>query len=162
MRVVSREWTEERNQKLLEWFKGDRQALEFLLLLSDITETWDDLIDRDRPVSEEEIHGAFMKALLILPMHPFYMKHFSYLFPIMNQAVNSWLDANDLVRRGNNGKRYAFVLRNMDIQIAQAIAYLVGGWEHMRQVSAEMWDYFGVKQDDYEEWVAEGSHELRE
>lgn len=156
MRVVSDEWIAERNRKLLEWFNGSTEAVEFLLLISEITEVWDDLIDRDVPVPDERIHTAFMKAMLVLPVHPFYMKHRAYLWPLMNQAVNSWLDANELVKQGDNGRRYAFVVRNMDIQIAQAIAYLTGGWDHMRRVSAEMWTYFGVEQDDYAEWVAEG------
>lgn len=153
--MVSDEWIAERNRKLLEWFNGDASAVEFLLLISEITETWDDLIDRDCPVSDTQINAAFMKAMLVLPVHPFYMRHRAYLWPLMNQAVNSWLDANELVKQGDDGRRYAFVVRNMDIQIAQAIAYLTGGWDHMRHVSAEMWTYFGVKQDDYDDWVAE-------
>lgn len=64
---ASKEWIEERNKKLLQWFNGDVEAVEFLLLLSDITELWDDLIDRDVPIHDERIHSVFTKIFLVLP-----------------------------------------------------------------------------------------------
>lgn len=149
-------WILERNKKLLEWFSGDVDAVEFLLLISDITEVWDDLIDGDKPLTPDQIHTAFLKALFELPTNPFFRKHQSYLMPVMLQAANSWILANTFEKGDNNQRALAYTLRNMDIQVAEAIVYLTGGWRKLREVSAEIWTFFGADQDDILTWLAGG------
>lgn len=148
-------WRERRNSKLHEWFLGDREAVQLLLTLSDITELWDDLIDNDKPISREQINAAFMRALIDLPTNPFFAQHKTYLMPLIIQSINSWQDANVLEQGDDNQRAIAYTLRNMDIQIAQAIAFIVGGFEHMRTVSVDMWDMFGARQDDIGTWLEE-------
>ena len=152
---ASKEWIEERNRKLLEWFNGDVEAVEFLLLLSDITELWDDLIDRDVPIPDERIHSVFTKIFLVLPHQPFYRKHAGYLSPLIAQAINAWMTANQFARGTKSQRALAYTLRNVDIMIAEAIVYLTSGWQRMREVSPELWDYFGAEQDHIDDWLAE-------
>lgn len=150
-------WELERNRKLLEWFNGDAEAVEFLLLLSEITELWDDLIDGDKPILAEQVNTVFMKALLVLPGHPFYRKHQAYLMPLMIHAINSWHLANTFEKGTNNERALAYTLRNLDILIAEAIVYLTGGWARMREVSPHLWRLFGAGQDDIEVWLEGGT-----
>lgn len=162
MRVVSDEWIAERNRKLLEWFGGNVEAVEFLLLLSEITELWDDLIDRDKPVYDHQINAVFTKALVVLPQHPFYRKHTAYLSPLIMQAINAWMTANTFQKGTKSERALAYTLRNVDIMIAEAIVYLTCGWQRMREVSPELWRYFGAEQDDIDEWLADKSQELED
>ena len=35
--------------------------------------TWDDLVDKDKPVSEADINGAFVALMVHVPANPFYL-----------------------------------------------------------------------------------------
>ena len=154
--MVSEEWIIERNRRLLEWFNGDVEAVEFLLLLSDITELWDDLIDKDRPISDERINYVFEHALVTLPLHPFYQKHHQHLRPLFIHAINAWQLANKFAKGTRSERALAYTLRNMDIMIAEAIVYLTSGPARMREVSPELWKFFGAEQDDIDVWLGGG------
>jgi len=56
----------------LEWFGGDHHTLNMYRAFIDLLHTWDDLVDKDKPVSEIEINRAFLTALVYLPANPFY------------------------------------------------------------------------------------------
>lgn len=155
MRWGSEEWKNVRDVRLRTWLLGDDDALNFLVTISNITEVWDDLIDGDKPVTAGQVNGAFFDALVNLSNNPFYVKYRERLTPIIIQSINSWLDANDLEKGGSNQRALAYTLRNMDIQLLQFIVYLVGGFEHMRSVSREIWDFFGADQDDAITWIME-------
>lgn len=149
----SLEWSLERNRKLLDWFGGDEDALAFLLSISTITELWDDLLDADKPITEQRVHEAFFQALVRMPCNPFYIKHREHLTPIIIQSINSWMDANIFEQGDATERTLAYTLRHMDLQLATAIVYLTQGYAKMREISPEMWRYFVVAQDDAPTWI---------
>jgi len=151
----SREWMTNRNEILLDWFNGDRDALQFLMMISDATELWDDLIDKDKEIAPHQINKAFFYMLAGIPENSFYAKHREYLTPVIIQCINSWHDANILEYGDRNQRIIAYTLRNMDLQLVQAIVFLTSGYSKMREVSALMWIEFGAKQDDILEWVGD-------
>ena len=51
-------------------FKGNDDAVQLVLMLREISHTWDDLIDKDKPVADTQIHRAFWIALIGLRNHP--------------------------------------------------------------------------------------------
>jgi hypothetical protein len=155
MQWGSEEWKRERDLKLLNWFSGNKDAVDFLLAISDVAELWDDLIDGDKPITKQRVNTAFMTALVELPNNPFYVEHREHLTPIIIQAANSWLDANELEKGDVNQRALAYTLRNMDIQLVQAIVYITGGFAKLRTYSADIWDYFGARQDPVLDWVQE-------
>lgn len=146
-------WKETRDGVLLAWFGGDRNALDFILALSDVTELWDDLVDQDKDIGRQRIDTAFYTALVSLPCNPFYIKHRVYLTPLIIQAINSWQDANVLEQGDRNERALAYTLRNIDIQLVQAIVFITQGYEKMREVSPEIWKMFAAEQDDVLAWV---------
>lgn len=97
-----------------EWFGGNEEAARFVAQLCDVAHTWDDLIDRDTPVSEEAINRCFESALLRIPANPFYQTHFAALSPLLFTGVLGYLTANRMERSGDahqieiaHGLRYA-------------------------------------------------------
>ena len=48
----------------VEWFGGNKDALNLFFMLVDLVQTWDDLVDRDREVRQQEINNAFLVALV--------------------------------------------------------------------------------------------------
>lgn len=153
MQWGSESWKSVRDAQLMEWFNNDEHAVHFLLSISTITELWDDLIDKDKQLTDAMIHKGFFEALVSLPCNPFYIKHRVYLTPIIIQAINSWQDANVLQTGSRNDRAIAYTLRNMDIQLVQAIVYITQGYDKLREVSPEIWRYFGSEQDDIITWA---------
>lgn len=132
-------WRELRDQHLRRWLLDDAAAVACVVLISSISETWDDLIDRDRRLDPASINQAFVNALLVLPNNPFYATHRAFLEPVMLLAINAWLDAEVLVREpAAQWRMLAFYLRNYLAEIIQACACLQGGWQHMRAISLEV------------------------
>jgi hypothetical protein len=154
MRWNSPEWRKERDAKILEWFGGNVDAVQFLKLISDITELWDDLVDKDREIPDDEIDDAMMAALIYLPLNPFYREHAAYLTPLMISSINNWKDANALSAGTRSQRALAYTLRNMDIQIVQAIVFITQGYDRLREVSQDIWTFFGADQDDIDSWLS--------
>lgn len=108
-----------------------------------ISQVLDDLIDRDKPVSDAAITGAFWMALIELPANPFYRQHEPYLRPLMASALQDWKDATGMERAGDeHGMHLAFVLRDQLTAVVIQCAYLIGGYDWMQSVSAQIRRHF--------------------
>lgn len=149
------DWKKLRDAKLLHWFAGDRDAVAMLMMLSDITEIWDDLIDKDKPIPDEAIHEAFFKLIVLLPNNPFWVKHRVFLTPIIIQSISSWRAANALARGSRSERALSYTLRNADIQLVQAMIYLTRGQQAMIDLTPVLWKEFAAQQDDIDVWLGE-------
>lgn len=118
-------------------------AVAFCETLFRISQTLDDLIDKDQPVSDDAIVSAFWQALIELPGNPFYRRHELYLRPLMAGALQDWRDSV-LLERGDDdhGKALAFVLRSQLTSLVVQCAYLVGGEDWMNHVSEPIRRHF--------------------
>lgn len=150
MKWDSNDWRKLRDAKLEEWLGED--GAKCIVLLSTVSETWDDLIDRDKPVSGEEVTNAFLITLVQLDLNPFWKMYKSYLFPVMVVGINAWLDANYINEHKADRKHLmlAFYIRNYAAELVQIAAFCVGGFEHMRKVSLEVREF--LNHETYFEW----------
>lgn len=135
------DWRASRNAKLLEWV-GDPAAAAFLLLFSDVCEVFDDLIDKDKPVTDEDIVRTLFSTLVDIPMNPFFAAYRAQLVPVIVTGINAWLDANKLEKGTDNEQALAYVLRDWVIELTMFVIYLVKGREHLRRVSMDVRRYF--------------------
>ena len=55
----SEEWNLKKEELLYKWL-GDEHAVIFILTIGQITETWDDLIDKDKQLSDDHINEVFL------------------------------------------------------------------------------------------------------
>jgi hypothetical protein len=122
-------------QFLTEVLLGNRDAVRFCSCLFHVSQVIDDLIDQDKQITARDIERSYWDAMIEIPSNPFYQRHIQTLVPLMQTAFNDWLDANDLEYSDDHGKNIAFVLRDSVGSIACQVAYLVGGFDHMRSVS---------------------------
>jgi len=152
MKHDSIEWRELRNIKLLEWFDGDQSAVEFIVALSSVAELWDDLTDKDKTPSQEEINTVFWNALVALPTNEFFNTHKHFLMPLIIQSVNAWHDSVELEAGSKNDRAYALTLRLLALQIAPMVVLIKKGFVEARKVSVEMWRYF-TAHDDAMKWI---------
>ncbi|MTJ81732.1 MAG: hypothetical protein F8N37_12040 [Telmatospirillum sp.] len=123
--------------------KGRRDAVVFIKMMCDILHTWDDLIDRDKPVDPEAINRAFFTALVTLPRDPFYAANFALLNPIVETAIYNWWTANLYEASSDEDRlRAAFILRSSYSDIATMCARIVGGPDWARTVGPEIHDHW--------------------
>lgn len=120
--------------------KGDTDAYNFLQLMFEVIHTWDDLVDRDQVLSEQEINSCFWTALIALPSNEFYRQHFLMLHPIVVSSTLNWFAANslelDFIRSGNQHKVHtAFILRGTYAALVQQCALILGGAEWAAKIA---------------------------
>lgn len=126
-------------QTFLEWMKGDTAAAQFVVNLHGIFEIWDDLIDKDKPVSDANINAAFMGALVILPRNPFYQAHFTLLNPLVESAILDWHTANALeAKKDEASLREAYVIRCSFYVVPVMCARIIGGQEWAQSVNLSL------------------------
>jgi hypothetical protein len=123
--------------------KGDPSAERYLRMIAGAARTLDDLVDADHPVPQGEVVLAFAGLLVGLNHNAFFLKHREALVALHQMALNAWLDANEWEKSPDPDRRiYAHVLRDAVNEILPAVAYLTGGWEHMRAVSRQTRELF--------------------
>jgi hypothetical protein len=130
--------------------RNNAPAILFCELLFQISQTLDDLIDKDREVSDNEIYRAFFQSLIDLPANGFYRANELFLRPMMASALQDWRDATTLEKQDYHGKTIAFVLRDQLTSLVVQVAGLVGGFDWMQSVSADIRRHFHEDQlNDY-------------
>lgn len=78
----------------LEWFGGNEHALQMFRMFGDLLHIWDDLVDKDRERTEEEINHAFAIALVYLPANPFYKSIQEQIMPMWLTVISAYQVAN--------------------------------------------------------------------
>lgn len=139
---------------LLYAYRGNSDAVALVLAIAEISHSWDDLIDRDKSVSDAQINRAFSIALLELPKNPFYQAHCLDLLPVMTTGTLNWLTANEYEKQQDKeAHALAHVLRYGIADLALFIAYLIGGQEWAQQVAPELRRY--CQRDTLEHYLSE-------
>lgn len=120
--------------------RGNSDAAAFLIDTVRTCHVWDDLIDQDNAVSPEEISAAFFHALVGMPSNPFYAANFSYLFPLVSNAITNWFVANDMERAPENklDTEIAFIIRSEYVNLVIETARLCGGHAWAKEVAARI------------------------
>lgn len=109
-----------------------------------ISQVWDDLVDGDKPVGADTINRMMWTAMIDLPLNPFYQRNFVSLHPIVRASIMDWLVATDFESEFLKGKKrpidpsVPYVLRDSLTAILCHMAYLIGGYDWMLQVSPEI------------------------
>lgn len=144
-------WRKQRDGSLLRWMRGNHDAMRCVMSLGTVSEVWDDLIDKDKPLTEEHIHSGMMSALVFLNENPFWQAHSARFMPVIIVGINAWMDANELEKDPTKKARaLAFYIRNYFYEVSSVGAYCAGGWQWLRSVSLEMRMFF--QHESYFTW----------
>ncbi|TVU87428.1 hypothetical protein [Vreelandella titanicae] len=124
--------------QLLRWMKGDKLAVEYIEIICDIAHKWDDLIDKDKALNDEEINKLFFDVLIKLPRNTFYRKNFEHLNSVLMNAISNWQIATQMEREGGDyEKSIAFILRSSYVDLITQAALLCGGNQWASKVGSE-------------------------
>lgn len=129
------------DEKLLDWLNGDTDALQLCGALLYVAHLWDDLIDKDKERTDEEINHAFQAILAEMTRNRFYTEHSQQLAPLIASAALQYPIANKLERGSDGEKIMAFAMRNALLHIVPHCFFLIGGLAHYNQCAEEYYRY---------------------
>lgn len=104
-------------------FGGNEDAARLVERLCRVAHIWDDLIDKDKDVSDEQINEAFRIALIDLPNNPFYREHNAAIAPLVYMGVIGYMTANRMERSGD--RHQLEIAHGLRYCVAQVAAYAV-------------------------------------
>jgi hypothetical protein len=123
-----------------EWFGGNQAALDIYIHIIRLIEVWDNLIDKDKPVSESEINDAFLVCLFHLPLNPVYKHLQDHIAPMWLTVVNSYEAANSFERLGDeHSLELSHILRYTLCNIIGYIMTYCLGREKAKDAIPLMW-----------------------
>ena len=136
--------------ELFPLLKGNTDATVLCIDLMNICQIWDDLIDRDKEYTDNDINKAFQTLLFRLPLNKFYDRHQDELRPVIMNAVLKWFDSNKMEEEGKTEDLHmTYMLRAEIYSIFCYIAFLVGGLEHAKEVGVSISRIYNEKLDDF-------------
>jgi len=112
---------------------GDAAAFQWMWDFWNFTHAIDDLVDKDVATECNKFAEALAKFVTALSINTFYQRNVFHLYPLIISACNRWIDGDKLKTSDNERDRiHSEVVRCGDVDLYLYIAYLTGGWEHMR------------------------------
>jgi hypothetical protein len=135
----------------LEWFGGNKDALNMYHLMIDLLHTWDDLVDKDKDVPESHINHAFLCCLVYLQANPFYRSIQDQVLPMWITVVSSYETANQFERnKDEHGLEISHGLRYAAGHIVAYAVHVCVGPEKAKEVLPELWkSVFFERYEDY-------------
>lgn len=119
-------------------FKGDTNAVQLVLDVAKMSHIWDDMIDKDKPVSDEQINWAFWAAMVGIPSNPFYQAYRHELIPIFDLGIFNYIAANELEKGDQMSREAAHAARYQIGDVAITIARIIGGREWAMKYAPEI------------------------
>ena len=138
----------------IEWFGGNQDALEVYRMLVDLAHVWDDLIDKDKPVTDADINRAFLLCLVYLPANPFYRQIQDAIYPMWITVVSAYETANHYERtKDSHGIEIAHGLRYAAGNIIAYMVIVCVGLEKAKEYMPEIWKH--VMPERFDEYKKE-------
>lgn len=121
---------------LLKIAAGNHDALRWMWSVWCFTHLYDDLVDRDKPVEANDAARELMRFIEQMALNPFFRAHAASLTTLLVSAVNRWMMGDKMAKSERGDERVmARAVRCGDVDLYLHVAYLIGGWEHMRAMS---------------------------
>lgn len=128
-------------------FRLPEVAIEWLLMLWQATQTFDDVADGD-PVSREELNATIWNTLVAMNRNEFWLLHQSTLTPIVASMILKW-QASDRAERAGNADAKSFVWRAGYYDVVLMVIQLLHGAEVAINVSDKVMALYGERYEDY-------------
>lgn len=138
----------------LEWFGGNQDALNMYRMFVDLAHTWDDLVDKDKDISESEINNAFLICLVYLQANPFYQQIQRDIWPMWISVVSAYQTANQYEKdKDPHGIEIAHGLRYAAGNIVAYAVHVCVGPEKAKEYMPDVWKH--VVFERYEDYRKE-------
>lgn len=118
--------TPEIQERVVALCGGNNDAARLIFEVWHYVETWDDLVDQDKPVAPEAVNALMTWAIFELPLNPIYQA-FPQLQFLFRVVVSNWFASNALEKRGAEGKARAYSLRCSPYDFFVGVVLIVSG-----------------------------------
>lgn len=108
---------------------GNEAAACFLRVYWTRAHLLDDLVDRDKPVLDEQLALSEFEWMVVLTQNEFFLPNKDRLLGVMAIGLNGWVDSN---RAASPIKD---VLKGQWHEVIRVVALLTGGWRKLREFS---------------------------
>ena len=133
----------------LEWFGGNEDALNLFRMLVDLLHTWDDLVDKDKDISEKDVNNAFLVCLVYMQANPLYRRIQEQVWPMWLTVVSAYETANTYERnKDEHGIEIAHGLRYAAGHIIAYVVHVCVGPEKAKEYLPEVWKHVMVERFD--------------
>lgn len=113
----------------LAWFNGDKDAFELYSMIVTVAHRWDDLIDRDKELTDKDINDLMAILLISFPTNRFFRNHQDVLQPLIITSVISYIASSKLEHSTSaHHMELAHVLRYSVHQIAIMMMAITSGF----------------------------------
>ena len=112
---------------LREIFQGNEDAVKLMLMVHEISHTWDDLIDKDKPVTADQTHRVFWIAIVGLAKNGFYRQFQDDLLPVMEAGILNYVASVEMEKTPGHQRQLAHTARYAAGDVALLIARIIGG-----------------------------------
>lgn len=126
----------------LEWFGGNHDALNMYRMFVDLAHVWDDMVDKDKSLTEDQVNNAFLIALCYLPANPFYQQIQQAVLPMWLTVVSAYQTANTLEKEKD--PRVLEISHMLRYAAGNIVAYAVHvcvGAEKAKEIMPEVWKH---------------------
>ncbi len=137
---------------LEEVLQGDRYAISMVNDLSRVSQVWDDLIDKDKPVSDDGINRTFIILLSSLPRNPFYQANLREIQPIIESTIIDWMTSN-LFENEKRLFRVSYILRDSLAALLICCAKIIGGMDWALAISPKVREF--IHDESLEDYINE-------
>jgi hypothetical protein len=135
----------------LEWFDGNIDAYKLFQMFIELSHTWDDIVDNDKNVSEDQINKAFLIALVYMPSNPFYQSIQQAILPMWIPVVSAYKTANMFEKeKDEHGIEIAHNLRYAAGYIISYMVHACVGYDKAQEFMPDVWKAVVFERfDDY-------------
>lgn len=131
----------------MEATRNNEEAWKFVELFCDRSHMIDDIIDGEKPMTDEQIISRELAWMMSIGTNGFWQAHSGFLLPLVIMGCNAWLDANRWEKSDDPVKRcHSDVVKSLYHEVVFAVVYICGGWENLRKFTAKHREY---QKDNY-------------
>lgn len=115
-------------EKILAFCSNNEDAVRLIFELHHFFCIWDDVIDQDKKLSDNELNQAFIWALFGMECNPFYAANKEIIKAAMLNCISLWLVANKFESTKKEELLHqSFVMRCSPYNLYATIVLLTGG-----------------------------------
>lgn len=134
-------------RKLLEDLKLPEEAVNWLIMLFDTIQVFDDFADGDK-VDRKDLNKLIHNTLVFMPINPFFRMYADTLWPVISNNILKW-QASDAAERADKASAMSFVWRAGFYDIILFVYSLCFGHEKATQMSDQIMGLYGEKFKGY-------------
>jgi hypothetical protein len=147
--MMQEEWREEEEKEvlkvrelLMQYCMGDEVAVQLCEDLLYVAHVFDDIYDKDKDRTPQEINAAYAKALGDIPNNPLYQANIMQIAPMTLLTIQTWQISNRLESGSMDDKIGSFILRNSLLHLIYLIIMIVGASKKKPNWSLDVGEMF--------------------